>query len=180
VFLQNNVLSVIAPNQAAPLNGGAVVQVNAGTGLIGMPEIKGPQGVEFRTLLNPAIQVGTVVQLDNAQLNLIAGGNNGSAGAGVQSTQGPGVHQIGFFVDPSADGLYMVFNVEHAGDSRGNDWETRVSAWPHGAAATNSPEVLPYVGAGWTAGQQATNVAPPALPPDNDAGNYQSSPGAVF
>jgi hypothetical protein len=185
VSQQNNVVNVVGRTQAAATGG--TIAVNAATGLIGMPEIKGPNGVEFAVNLNPAVQVGTIVQLDNAQLNLIAGGTqNASAAGNFNTTKGPGVKQFGYYVDPSADGTYLVVLTEHVGDSRGNTWETRVTAWPKGAASspgtdlTVTANALNGVGAGASPDQDQTQQQPPQLPPDNDAGTYQAYPGAVY
>lgn len=177
-FIQNDVVSVIAPDQTAPASGSSI-EVNAFTGLIGMAEITGPNGVEFDVNLNPTIQLGTVVKLNNSDVNIIAAGNNpggGTDGTGFQSFQGPGYGPPGYFVDPSADGTYLTVLFEHYGDSRGNDWRSHVTAWPHGARSTQTtdPDILPSVGDGPTAGQVGANVAPPTLPKD-DSGYYLPS-----
>lgn len=97
----------------------AVVK-NAQTGLIGVPEAT-QQGIEFDCLLDPNIQVGTRVQLNNAGITTTVNREN----IGF-----PAYSDFQFFANTANDGIYRALVVEHHGDSRGfgDDWKTHVVA----------------------------------------------------
>lgn len=85
-------------------------------GLIGWPQ-QIQYGVQFECLLNPAIRVMSMIQLTNAEINGMQ-----------QQTNAPGQNQPqSLALDP--DQMYQAYEVEHIGDSRGNEWYTRVSGY---------------------------------------------------
>jgi hypothetical protein len=99
-----------------------VVELTSASGLIGRAE-QTENGVTARCLINPQIQVGGLVRINNASVN--------------QTVQAPTMRplpsgQLQFdtyvgiqrFADVAADGLYRVFVAEHTGDTRGQDWYT--------------------------------------------------------
>jgi hypothetical protein len=103
-----------------PLTGylpGQAVVLTAKTGMILIPEATN-QGIEVTCLLNPLINVGTQVKLDNASIN--------------QTTQRqfgglyPGWTDLNFFASTADDGIYQTLVVEHQGSIRGNDWQSHV------------------------------------------------------
>lgn len=103
-----------------PLDGylpGEAVVLNAGTGLIGMPE-QTNEGMRCKCLLNPRIEVGGLVQIDNKLVNQTLQAAQGFAP--IQYNQYSVVH----LATITADGLYRVYVAEHEGDSRGQAWYT--------------------------------------------------------
>jgi hypothetical protein len=77
--------------------------------LIGTPQ-QTEQGVCFRTLLDPALSLGSLIALHNVLAKRLP----------LQPMQ----LQIPF----SKDGIYSVAGLRHTGDTRGNDWYTEVTA----------------------------------------------------
>ena len=112
-------------------NVGTTVTLNASTGLIGMAKLTGPNGLECDCLLNPSLGVYSNIQIDNASVNQANGINPLAGGVGA-SQVGPEYTAIGYFVNTSTDGVYQVLVIEHAGDTRGNEWQTHITAWPNG------------------------------------------------
>jgi hypothetical protein len=93
---------------------GQVIQVNSATGMIGMP-VQTIYGIEVRMLIDPRIHYGSILQINNkdiqtAQLDLSLGG----AAQNALNQLGPG------FLN--ADGYYKVIAGEYDGDTRGNNW----------------------------------------------------------
>ena len=76
-------------------------------------------------MLNPKIQVGGLVKIDNSSINQTSFVNNG-----FESSQGiPYNTWAGFqmLADISSDGLYRVFVAEHEGDTRGTPFYTNLT-----------------------------------------------------
>lgn len=106
---------------------GEAVVLNAGTGVVGIPE-QTDQGIKVRALLNPRIKIGGLVQIDNASINqmlqadLRADGTfterNLPAGQIVYNSRAG----LTFPASVAADGLYRVLVIEYTGDTRGQDW----------------------------------------------------------
>ena len=104
-----------------PLRGyeaGAVVVLNARSGLVGLPEST-QDGIKLRCLLDPRMVPGCRVRIDNASLNQTV--QRDPNGAPVAYNQYKGLQ---FFASTSADGTYRVFVAEHRGDTRGQEWYT--------------------------------------------------------
>ncbi len=109
--LQNGKLVMIPlqgylPNEA--------VQVNTQTGMIGMPE-QTDLGIRIRTLINPRIQIGQLVQINNKDINQLYGLN----GNVVPFDQWAGIQWASRTTD---DGYYRAYVLEYEGDTRGNEW----------------------------------------------------------
>lgn len=86
---------------------GSVVELTPETGLIGWPE-QTIKGVEFKCLLNPKIQLRTVVKLNLEQVKIM-------------------IMQRGQIPTPlDQSGEFSAYKVTHIGDTRGNDWYTSV------------------------------------------------------
>lgn len=101
--------------QMVPLTGvipGAAVVINAGSGMIGIPE-QTQDGIRVRTLLNPDIKMGGAVQINNADIN------RAELAVSLQ-----GQLQNAFLPRVTDDGFYRVIVAEHSGDTRGNDYYT--------------------------------------------------------
>lgn len=92
------------------------VELNAATGLIGVPE-QTDQGMSMRCLLNQKIRVGSTVKLNNNAINQT-----------VLNSMTPHNQWAGLeFVSPLApDGKYRVLVAEHHGDTRGHEWYTEI------------------------------------------------------
>ena len=105
----NGELDVIASGSYKP---GDIPVINAGSGLIGVPE-QTEIGVMVRCLLNPNLQQNMLIQLDNAQIQQYGYSTNFFSQAGAA-----------FVPSLSADGKYKVLVVNHVGQTRGNDWYT--------------------------------------------------------
>lgn len=101
---------------------GDAIVINNKTGMVGAPE-QTEQGVSVTCLLNPALQWGSRILLNNADItrNLVD-----STKAGLAQQQiigGPAPVPIPGL---SADGMYKVLTVDHVGETRGNAWYSRV------------------------------------------------------
>lgn len=105
-----------------PLDGyiaGEAVVLTAATGLIGRAE-QTENGVQARCLINPRIQVGALVKIDNASINQTVAAPEFRLPVGqLPFDRYAGVQM---FADVSADGLYRVYVAECVGDTRGQDW----------------------------------------------------------
>lgn len=85
------------------------IELTSFTGLIGLPE-QTEQGISARALLNPDIQIGVPVFINNASIQR----------AQFDVSYGA----VNYFPTISLDGLYRVMVSEFVGDSRGEDWYT--------------------------------------------------------
>lgn len=94
-----------------------VIVLNSATGLIGRPTVT-VEGVEAMCLLQPRIDVGSLVQIDNNSIQGNVYDTSVEADLMQQQTATDG------FI--SADGIYRVLGREHYGDTRGNDWYTKI------------------------------------------------------
>jgi len=111
VFLENNGYDV-----------NKVVELNSGTGLIGIPE-QTDNGIQLSCLLNSKIRIGTSIKLNNSIITQMVEQNPNSAP--IPYNQRVGLYSL---APLSKDGVYRVFVVEHVGDTRGNSWMTNVIA----------------------------------------------------
>lgn len=114
---QNGKLTMTPLDGYAP---GEIIELSAGSGLIGMPEST-EEGVRFRCLLDPKLQPGQRCKIDNKSVNQTLQQN--PAGPAVPFNRYKGTQ---FFADAAADGLYRMFVVEHSGDTRGQAWYSDV------------------------------------------------------
>lgn len=110
-----------------PLDGylpGEPVVLNSTTGLIGRVE-QTVEGMTAKSLINPRLQPGCVLQIDNKSINTTSA---------QKALNGPSSPQIPFdsykglqrYASIAADGLYRVYVVEHEGDSRGQEWYSNI------------------------------------------------------
>lgn len=117
-----------------PLNGylpDEAVVLRADTGMIGIP-VQTLDGVVVRCLLNSNIITGGRVKIDNASI----------AQTKVVAPQTTNVDDYNL-PSLSTDGVYVVYSLTHAGDTRGNAWETQMvcfnpSSAPRSATFTNA------------------------------------------
>ena len=104
---------------------GGVVPLRGDTGLLGLP-VQTIQGVEARLQLNGNIVVGSMVSIDSKIIQ--------------QSSFSPayGSANENYYLDSArlaTDGIYKVYVVEHAGDTRGSAFETSIVCIRKGALA---------------------------------------------
>jgi hypothetical protein len=95
---------------------GEKIFLNAGTGLIGVPEQTG-EGIRLRCLLNSKLRVGGLVQVSNKDINQLMSAKKDGGQVAYDSRT-----QLIPLVPLSEDGSYRLMAVEHSGDTRGNDW----------------------------------------------------------
>lgn len=105
-----------------------VVVLNAKTGMLGRPMLT-VDGVEVESLLLPRADIGTLIQIDNRTIQRQSYDTTVSTGA-VQSNMAVTDAMT------SADGLYRVVGREHSGDTRGNEWKTKLICFGVNAAQT--------------------------------------------
>lgn len=107
-----------------PLDGyrpGERVELTVETGLIGMPE-QTEQGVQAVCLLNPRLSVGALFSINNASINRLLQAN-GSTLPAPPYNRYAGIQNL---ATVAADGIYRAVVVEHEGDTRGQQWYTRL------------------------------------------------------
>jgi hypothetical protein len=102
--LNNNVLNFLPRTAYTP---GAAVVLTSHTGLIGLPELT-DAGVKARCLLNPALGVGSRVQIANSLIQ--------------QPAANLGYSALNVFPSLDADGFYKILWIDHTGDNRGTNW----------------------------------------------------------
>ncbi len=111
--IHNGELTVIANQAYLP---GEVVVLTSATGLVGMPEQQ-IDGITIRSLLNPAIVAGRVVQI-----------NNKSVQEYRLAIDVAGIARNGLIPKMDNDGFYRSIVVNHSGDTRGQEWYTDIIA----------------------------------------------------
>jgi len=93
---------------------GKTVELNNKTGLIGLPELT-TEGIKAKCLLNPLLSVSGRVKINEAD---------------VADAKLPGIGQIvafGLGASIASDGIYRLLQIDHVGDTRGNDWYSDVT-----------------------------------------------------
>lgn len=151
--IQNGQFTLV-PSNASIADTTAFV-INSLTGMVGFPTTTS-DGLEVRTLLNPSYGIRRPIVINNAVINQTLQGKGnpttGSQYSGVEEPVFPGPDISDYILDASADGTYIIFVVEHHGDSRGNDWYSDlivVSATPvsNGQSQPQSYQIAqPYSG----------------------------------
>ncbi len=110
--IQSGTLTLI-PNDGY-LTGNEIVELNSWSGMLGVPEST-ENGIEVSCYLNPQIQVGQLVRINNKEIN------QASRSGPIMFPQRLSQY---YPASTSADGVYRVLVVEHTGDVRGNEWRT--------------------------------------------------------
>ncbi|ACK51995.1 conserved hypothetical protein [Methylocella silvestris BL2] len=98
-----------------PNNGhkpGAAFVLNTTTGLIGMPE-ETTDGIYVKCLLNPAIRVNTLLQINESSIN--------RAALDLSNQGYPNSDKL-LMQTGVKDGIYKVLSIDWEGDTRGNPW----------------------------------------------------------
>jgi hypothetical protein len=104
--IQNEKLTFIPLKSYLP---GTALEINAKTGMIGTPQ-QTNEGVNLKCLLNPMINVGTAVKLDNKSI------------ARYKINLSVPLSPANIPAPINADGIYYVLVCEHSGDTRGIEW----------------------------------------------------------
>ena len=121
--IQNGVMQVIPYDSYLPTE---AVVMSQYSGVVGIPEVTN-EGIKIKCLLNPLLQVGGTIRLDNDLINTIisASGNeilaNGGATGITYNTYGK-KGQIAYNARVANDGLYRIYVIEYEGDTRGQKW----------------------------------------------------------
>jgi hypothetical protein len=131
------------------------IKLSAGTGMVWWPAQE-QDGIYVECLLNPAIRVGNIVQIDNKDINQTRAPGGGFGIPPDLPILFPGEKDINIYQPIDADGWYRVLLVEHVGDSRGGDWYTSLTCLQADMSAQGAAQ-----GQGGVADQQ-TPVPPPA------------------
>jgi hypothetical protein len=123
--------------QAMPLTGylpGQAVVLNSKTGMIGTPEAT-QNGIEITCLLNPKLRIGTLVQINNADINQSTVLNRGVGGV---------LNDISLFASTTNDGFYRIAAIDYEGDTRGEPWYCQLTCLSVDVSAPAGSAVLPY------------------------------------
>lgn len=121
--MQNGVLQNVRSTSYAQ---GDIVVINAGTGMVGVPEVT-QDGIVVTTLLNPNYFIKQRVRLDNKELNqFFRPGDDPTQPNAFYSTYGG--YTTGadlpknWFASTNEDGDYAILVLDHQGDTRGLPW----------------------------------------------------------
>jgi hypothetical protein len=110
---------------------GSPIILNSDTGMIGLP-IQNLNGINVRCLLNPQIQINSVIHIDQKSIQRI------SPDLTVQGEPTLGDTAGIFRGGIDSDGLYRVVYLEQVGDSRGESWFCECNCIALSGAGTQS------------------------------------------
>lgn len=145
--IQDGKVNVVALDGYLP---GEAVVLSSLTGMIGIPE-QTEQGVTVRCLLNPKLKIGGLVKIDNASINRTMQADLRASGFDSRELpSGDGFRPqlpydknagLQFLANIANDGLYRVYVVEYAGDTRGQEWYSDIVCL---AVDSSTETVQPY------------------------------------
>jgi hypothetical protein len=117
--IQDGVLQIVPVDSTLPTE---AIVLRSDTGLLGAPEID-DKGIKATCLLNPRLKVGGKVWLNNNDLKAkIAKELETKPGAKPVKTK----KHRGVLARLDPDGIYKVYKLVHAGDTRSTEWSTQV------------------------------------------------------
>lgn len=125
---------VAIPKDAVYDTNEEVIVLNAQTGMIGRPELT-VDGVNVKCLLNPRLNMGSLIQLNNNTIQRNAGYDTSYNQGAVQNNLAAGDDML------DSDGLYRVYSREFVGDTRGNDWYANLKCMGVNAVQPMNPSV---------------------------------------
>ena len=131
--IQDGVVSIVGKNR---IEDSSVVEINVQTGLVGIPE-QTADGIRFRCLLNSNLRIGGMVVINNKDVNQLVQAGVGSAP--TMYSQWAGIYANAFM---NPDGKYMLFSVEHEGDTRGQPWYSICTALSVSPTSAGTDEVI--------------------------------------
>lgn len=103
------------------------VVLNSGSGMIGIPHQTLGAAIEVRSLLNPLITPGSLIQVNQASIAKVAAPKQEPTGLSATPEQ---QMQLDLTAEIKTDGFYRVFALTHHGDSRGDPWYTDIKTEP--------------------------------------------------
>lgn len=106
---------------------GEIVVLNSTTGMIGIPEQQ-EDGIHVRCLLNPKLAIGRRIQIDNTSINQTVQGGALSQNSGIGQFIYNAHNAMVTYADVTNDGYYMMYSIEHRGDTRGTEWYSDIVA----------------------------------------------------
>lgn len=109
--IQNGKVQFVSLTSYLP---GEVIILKSNTGLIGTPQ-QTNQGVNMKCLLNPLLQIGGRVQIDNSSVQELKINLEITDPKKIIENTPPKLNQ---------DGTYFILAQEHTGDTRGQEWYT--------------------------------------------------------
>lgn len=109
-----------------PEESSRVVALNAATGLLDRPELT-VDGLKVRALLNPDLEVGRIIQVEQGSVQTPSYSTEYAAGQNAQDAATG--------ASASADGLYVVYSREYLGDTRGDEWYSDLVCYGYNSAA---------------------------------------------
>lgn len=118
---------------------GTVIQLNAQTGMIGLPE-QTEGGIEIKALINPALRIGAAVQINNSSIQRAFLGPNYLYAEG-RLEQLPGFDSL--LPKITNDGIYRVYVAEYEGDTRGQEWYANLTCLAIDKSAATDQSVQP-------------------------------------
>lgn len=134
--IQNGQITLVPLRSYKP---GDVVVLNSSTGMIGFPQ-QTPGGILVTSLLNPKIQVGALVRIDNKSIIQGLAASPQALLFGQQRLES----LPGFNAKISDDGLYKVLVHEYDGDTRGEEWFSNLATLAVDLSAAPGDQVKPY------------------------------------
>ncbi len=112
--MQNGQISLIPVTGYLP---GEALLINSSTGMVGVPEATNA-GIEVTVLLNPKVKVGTRVSINNEDITQTSINQQGLF---------PNYGSINLPANTNDNGDYKVLVFEHGGDTRGNEYYTKLT-----------------------------------------------------
>lgn len=119
--IQDSVLQIVATDTTLPTE---AIVITSDTGMIESPT-RTDKGINVKCLLNPRIKPGGKIFLNNNDIQLQVRQARLKLPSAKPTTghKAKQVHRIAL-LDPQ--GIYKVLKVEHEGDTRGAQWESRI------------------------------------------------------
>lgn len=108
---------------------GSPIVLNSDTGMIGLPT-QNTNGINVRCLLNPEIQVKSIIHIDQKSIQRIE--------PDLTISGAPKLDSDIFRGGIDSDGKYVVLYLEQIGDSRGDPWFVEANCRPLSGAPTES------------------------------------------
>jgi len=100
--IQDGQLQMLGANDVlAGFDTNNAIELNAATGLIGLPE-QTEIGIKVKSLINPMFRVNGTIHIDNSMI--------------IRD------NKKGFYGTLDKDGFYKIISINYQGDYRGNDW----------------------------------------------------------
>lgn len=112
--IQDGQLQIVPETSYVP---GEIPVINAKSGMVGLPE-QTQNGITVRMLLNPAVKIGRLIQLDNSSIQRYE--------FSLSSADAIANRNTSLQNKINGDGFYYVMSNEFWGDTRGNDWYNEV------------------------------------------------------